>query len=153
MSDGGQQEGAAAGTCEKAAQGASCVPCSSMDPSHLLGKAEIERKLSSELPLWQLVSAAADDQHDHIRRKFTAKNFQCALDCVNAMGAIAEREGHHPDFHITSYRDVEVVIYTHKLDGVTGADLALATMFDREVKCEYSPKWLRDHPEAQGTAK
>ena len=44
----------------------------------------------------------------HLSRKFTAKNFQAALDFVVAAGAVAERVGHHPDLHITSYKNVEV---------------------------------------------
>ena len=83
-----------------------------------------------------------------ISRKFTAKNFQCALDAINAMGDIAEREGHHPDFHLTSYREVEIVLYTRKLGGVTQNDLSLAKMLDCETEVVYSPKWLKEHPEA-----
>jgi len=30
---------------------------------------------------------------------------------------IAEGEGHHPDFHLTSYRNVRVVVYTHAILG------------------------------------
>lgn len=64
------------------------------------------------------------------------------------MGAIAEREGHHPDFHLTSYRDVEIVLFTHKVQGITANDLQLARMLDEEVNVVYSPKWLRENPEA-----
>ena len=45
---------------------------------------------------------------------FTAKNFQAAMDALQAMGTIAERENHHPDFHLTNYRDVRIEIFTHK---------------------------------------
>ena len=68
------------------------------------------------------------------------------------MGAIAERESHHPDFHLTNYRDVEITLWTHKLGGITENDLKLAEMLDNEVKIEYSPKWLKAHPEASTTA-
>ena len=30
---------------------------------------------------------------------------------------IAEGEGHHPDVHLTSYRNVRVVVYTHAILG------------------------------------
>merc|ERR1711862_92382 len=82
-----------------------------------------------------------------ISRKYIAKNFQSALDSINAMGNIAEREGHHPDFHLTSYRNVEIVLCTHSVGGVTKNDISLARMFDKEVNITYSPKWLREHPE------
>ena len=54
-------------------------------------------------------------------RRFVAKNFQCALDFVNTVGAVAEEEGHHPDIGLTGYRNVQLVLYTHKVGGVTPA--------------------------------
>jgi 4a-hydroxytetrahydrobiopterin dehydratase len=123
-----------------------CIPCSSLDPSHLLSPEEVQKRLDASLPMWQL---ATSEKGPFLRRKFTAKSFQAALDSVNAMGAIAERENHHPDFHMTDYRDVEVVLWTHKLNGITESDLTLAAMLNSEVTVVYSPKWLREHPEAQ----
>ena len=84
--------------------------------------------------------------------EFTAKNFQAAMDAIQAMGIIAERENHHPDFHLTNYRDVRIEIFTHKLQGITENDVALAEMFSKEVKISYSPKWLKEHPEALPTS-
>ena len=88
----------------------------------------------------------------YLYRNFTAKHFQAALDAINAMGAVAEAESHHPNFHLTNYRDVLVEIWTHKLGGVTENDLVLAQELDVRVRIEYSPKWLQAHPEASGTA-
>jgi pterin-4a-carbinolamine dehydratase len=68
------------------------------------------------------------------------------------MGAIAEREFHHPNFHLVNYREVEVHLWTHKLNGVTENDLILAEMLDKEVAVVYSPKWLKEHPEAEAEA-
>ena len=45
-----------------------------------------------------------------ISRTFIARNFQTALDWVVAAGAIAEKQGHHPDLHITEYRQVMLII-------------------------------------------
>ena len=83
-----------------------------------------------------------------ISRSFVAKNFQFALDAINDVGKIAEREGHHPDFHLTSYRSVEIVLYTHSVGGVTINDLTLAKKIEEEVTFTYSPKWLRENPTA-----
>eukprot|EP00541_Cyclophora_tenuis_P012304 CAMPEP_0116550858 /NCGR_PEP_ID=MMETSP0397-20121206/5651_1 /TAXON_ID=216820 /ORGANISM="Cyclophora tenuis, Strain ECT3854" /LENGTH=183 /DNA_ID=CAMNT_0004075717 /DNA_START=10 /DNA_END=561 /DNA_ORIENTATION=- len=123
-----------------------CEPCSSLNESAVLPVESIKDELNG-MPLWRLVENG-DDSPLKISRSFVAKNFQAALDCINAMGAIAEREGHHPDFHLTEYRSVEIVLFTHKLRGITTNDLVLARMFDSEVQVSYSPKWLRDHPEA-----
>jgi 4a-hydroxytetrahydrobiopterin dehydratase len=121
-----------------------------MDSSHLLDDETLSHSMA-ELPLWHL--SKNDKDAKYLSRSFTAKNFQCALDAINDMGKIAERESHHPDFHLTNYRDVETQLYTHKIGGVTENDLQLAKMLDQEVKIVYSPKWLKGHPEAQRTAK
>ena len=114
-----------------------------MDPSFLLSTERVQQALDANLPLWTLTSN--EKGQACISRKFTAKNFQCALDCVNAMGAIAEEESHHPDFHLTNYRDVEVILFTHKLGGITESDLKLAEKLDK-VEIVYSPKWLKSNP-------
>lgn len=80
-----------------------------------------------------------------LSRSFTAKNFQAALNAINSMGAIAESEGHHPDFHLTNYRDVRIDLYTHSVGGITENDIVLAEQLDR-VEIVYSPKWLKDQP-------
>jgi pterin-4a-carbinolamine dehydratase len=153
-----------------------CVPCEGQDDSSRLSldQAQVElaamtRTTQSQQPtnnIWtiqqqqqggkEVDNNKGDDTANTIlslNRKFTAKNFQAALDAINAMGAIAEREGHHPNFHLTNYRDVEVEIWTHSLNGLTRNDFVLADMISSEVKIEYSPKWLREHPDAKGTSK
>jgi 4a-hydroxytetrahydrobiopterin dehydratase len=121
-----------------------------MNSSHLLDDETLSRSMA-ELPLWRL--SKNDKDSTYLSRNFTAKNFQCALDAINDMGKIAERESHHPDFHLTNYRDVDIQLYTHKLGGITENDLQLAKMLDQEVKISYSPKWLKAHPEAQSSTK
>mmetsp|Transcript_43284 Transcript_43284/g.63536 ORF Transcript_43284/g.63536 Transcript_43284/m.63536 type:complete len:141 (+) Transcript_43284:191-613(+) len=125
-----------------------CIPCASLDSSAVLSRVELERKLRDH-PLWTLKTVSQSEDIVGISRKFIAKNFQSALDCFQNVGDIAEREGHHPDLHLTGYREVEVVLFTHKLKGVTENDLLLAQMFDDEVEVNYSPNWLREHPEAK----
>lgn len=116
----------------------------------LLPPGMVQAMLESDMKLW---SSSDRDGKLIIHRKFTTKNFQCALDAINDIGSLAERSGHHPDLHLTSYRDVEIVIYTHTIGGISHNDIDLAKLVDKEVKVCYSPKWLRDHPDAQFTAK
>ena len=59
---------------------------------------------------------------------------------------------HHPDLHLTGYRNVEVVLFTHSIGGVTENDLIMAEEIDK-IPVAYSPKWLKEHPAAEGTAK
>ena len=53
-----------------------------------------------------------------------------ALAFVNAVGAIAEEQFHHPDVHL-SWGRVRVEIWTHKIDGLTESDFVLAAKCDR----------------------
>ena len=125
-----------------------CIPCASLNEDALLSKETIQNQLTN-MPLWSLEETT--DGVLSLSRRFTAKHFQAALDALNAMGAIAEREGHHPDMHLTNYREVTISLWTHKLAGLTQNDLTLATMLDSEVNVVYSPKWLQDHPDVPAT--
>mmetsp|Transcript_743 Transcript_743/g.1285 ORF Transcript_743/g.1285 Transcript_743/m.1285 type:complete len:139 (+) Transcript_743:186-602(+) len=129
-----------------------CIPCESMDSSLLLlpNLKETHNALS-ELKLWK--ATLGNNRVENISRSFTAKNFQSALDAINDIGLIAEREGHHPDIHLTSYREVEIVLTTHSLGGVTQNDITLAKIIDEKVKITYSPRWLKNNPDAKSTAK
>lgn len=125
------------------APGGKCVPCESLDQSHVLTTDEIDAELAA-MKLWTV-----KEDGTKISRSYTARNFQCAMDSLNAIGAIAEREGHHPDFHLTGYRNVEIVLFTHSLGGVSANDIALAKMIDAEVEINYSPAWLKSNPGAK----
>ena len=45
------------------------------------------------------------------------KDFGAALAFFNQIGEIAEKEDHHPDLHLTGYRDVRVELSTHAIGG------------------------------------
>jgi 4a-hydroxytetrahydrobiopterin dehydratase len=108
-----------------------CVPCEGGLPAVPLER--VQAVLPS-LPLWKL-----SDDHKRLSRAFTAKSFAAALAFINAVGAVAEAEGHHPDLHLTSYREVEIVLYTHAVGGLTENDLIMAALIDA-VPVVYSPK-------------
>mmetsp|Transcript_20194 Transcript_20194/g.19441 ORF Transcript_20194/g.19441 Transcript_20194/m.19441 type:complete len:138 (-) Transcript_20194:410-823(-) len=120
-----------------------CNSCETIDKPMVLSLVDIQAKIKESFPFWKSIKSVDDESKIQLSRFFRAKSFQCALDAINKMGQIAEREGHHPDFHLTNYRDVEIVLYTHSVGGVTQNDLNLAEMFD-EVDIVYSPKWLRE---------
>lgn len=61
-----------------------------------------------------------------IVKKFTFKNFKEALAFVNKVGELAESEGHHPDIKIFSYKNVEIELSTHAIDGLSQNDFILA---------------------------
>jgi len=99
----------------------SCVPCRGDVPP--LPTDEIAR-LSREIPEWRVV-----DGH-HLERLWLFPDFAAALAFTNALGAVAEAEGHHPDIHLT-WGKVRVQIYTHAIDGLTESDFILAAKCDR----------------------
>jgi 4a-hydroxytetrahydrobiopterin dehydratase len=51
------------------------------------------------------------------------------LEFVNRVGEIAERQGHHPDVHL-SWGHVEVETSTHDAGGLTEQDFLLASQID-----------------------
>jgi 4a-hydroxytetrahydrobiopterin dehydratase len=98
-----------------------CVPCRGGVPP-LAGEAL--EKLSSQLPDWKVV-----DGH-HLNKTFLFPDFAKALEFVNRAGAVAESEGHHPDLCL-AWGKVDVVTYTHKINGLTESDFILAAKIDR----------------------
>ena len=102
----------------------SCVPCAGGVPP--LAEAEI-RRLASLLPVeWKVI-----DDH-HLERSVNFPDFKSALDFTNRVGAIAEREAHHPDIHL-AWGKVRVEIWTHKIDGLTESDFVLAVKIERAI--------------------
>jgi len=75
-----------------------------------------------------------------IRYSFRAKDFASAMIFLNKVAEIAETEGHHPDLHLTNYREVGIILYTHKVKGVTPLDVALAKLID---KINVEPRVIR----------
>jgi 4a-hydroxytetrahydrobiopterin dehydratase len=62
-------------------------------------------------------------------RKFA--DFAAALAYVNAVGAVAEERGHHPDILLHGWNRVRLTLSTHDAGGtVTDADHALAAAID-----------------------
>lgn len=73
------------------------------------------------LPGWRLT-------HDggRIRRDWTVSDFRSAIKMLNNVGALAEREQHHPDLHLEGYRKVWIEIFTHAIGGLSENDFILA---------------------------
>ena len=49
---------------------------------------------------------------------------------MNRVGMLAEEMNHHPDFHLTSWNRVELVLSTHDVGGLTNLDFDLARKID-----------------------
>lgn len=98
-----------------------CEPCRGGVPP--MAPDEIAA-LKPQVPRWQVI-----DNH-HLRRFLRFDDFATGLAFVNAIGAEAEAQGHHPDI-LLAWGKVEVTIWTHKVDGLTQADFILAARIDR----------------------
>jgi 4a-hydroxytetrahydrobiopterin dehydratase len=64
-----------------------------------------------------------------IVRRWRGPDFAAALSFVNAVGALAEGAGHHPDIEI-HWNQVVLRLWTHTVGGVTDADIGLARQID-----------------------
>jgi len=109
--------------------GKKCVPCEG--GAKPLSRAEVD-KLLQELPDWKL-----SDDGKSISRSWKCKNFMTAIDFFDDLADIAESEDHHPDLHLTGYRNVVVEMSTHAIGGLSENDFILAAKIDQvpvEVK-------------------
>lgn len=98
-----------------------CVPC--MKGALPLKGEQLSALMANINPSWKLV-----DGH-HIQRTFSFKDFKEALAFTNKVGEIAEKEGHHPDIFL-SWGKVKIVLWTHKIDGLSESDFILAAKCD-----------------------
>ena len=98
-----------------------CEPCEKGGKA-LEGK-ELEA-LGNELGAeWKVVNS------HHLEKLFKFKDFVGALEFTNRIGAIAEKEGHHPDIYLT-WGKVRVEIFTHTVNGLTKSDFILAAKIE-----------------------
>jgi 4a-hydroxytetrahydrobiopterin dehydratase len=95
-----------------------CLPCEGGVAACTLNGA---RQQLAMLNGWELAH-----EGKRIRKQWRAKNFMAAMDFFNAVAELAEAEGHHPDLHLESYRQVTVEIWTHAIGGLSENDFILA---------------------------
>ncbi|HVZ39826.1 MAG TPA: 4a-hydroxytetrahydrobiopterin dehydratase [Candidatus Kapabacteria bacterium] len=101
-----------------------CVPCRGgvppMTPEEI---GPIHNALGHS---WSVVNA------HHLHKEFAFPDFKTAIAFTNRVGEIAEREGHHPDIHL-SWGRVAIEIWTHKVNGLTESDFILAAKIDKAL--------------------
>ena len=64
-----------------------------------------------------------------LQRTFGFKDFVAAMQFVNRVADLAERQEHHPDILIR-YNKVTLTLSTHDAGGITGKDFELASACD-----------------------
>lgn len=100
-----------------------CVPCRGGTPP-LQGNAlqNLFNQLDGD---WQLT-----DENRKIRKAFKFPDFVTALKFVNRIGELAESQGHHPDLAL-GWGRVEVILWSHKIGGLSDSDFVLAAKIDQ----------------------
>jgi 4a-hydroxytetrahydrobiopterin dehydratase len=99
-----------------------CIPCEKGVPA--LTQKQVNDLLPS-VPQWTV-----DGGGKKIRREWRVKDFAEALAFFQRIAQIAEMEDHHPDLHLTGYRNVLIEISTHAVGGLTENDFILAAKID-----------------------
>lgn len=109
-----------------------CVPC--RDDELPLTEDEIN-DLKSQVPDWIVVD---HNGMKHLERHFDFPNFVKALEFTNAVGELAEEEGHHPAI-LTEWGKVTVEWWTHDIKGLHQNDFIMAAKTD-EIFQKISPE-------------
>jgi len=86
-----------------------------------LTEAEIATR-QSQIPEWE----CGDGE---LRRELKFKDFVAAFGCMAQIALVAERIGHHPDWHQV-YNRLSVRLTTHDAGGLTELDFDLARHID-----------------------
>jgi 4a-hydroxytetrahydrobiopterin dehydratase len=71
------------------------------------------------------------EEKGRLVKDFEFKDFKQAIDFINQILPIAEKQNHHPDVLIHSYNQVKVSIYTHDKNEITDKDHILASSIDK----------------------
>lgn len=101
-----------------------CLPCEGF------GKPLEPKEISvflDKIKGWQVI------ENKKIEKNFRFKNFKEAMNFVNQVAELAEREQHHPNISIF-YNQVKLELYTHTIGGLSENDFILAAKIDR-LKC------------------
>ncbi len=108
-----------------------CVACRKDAPTVTDAEAA---ELHRQVPDWELIEV---DGIKRLRRVFSADDFAQALEFTNAVGELAESEGHHPAL-LTEWGSTTVTWWTHKIRGLHRNDFIMAAKTD-ELQQRRSP--------------
>ncbi len=90
-----------------------------------LTEAEIQQTMP-DFPEWQ---------YDQKRKAITSlaqfPDFDAAVDFITIVRDLSNSLNHHPDLFLFDYRNVQVIITTHEVEGVSDIDFELASLIDQ----------------------
>jgi 4a-hydroxytetrahydrobiopterin dehydratase len=100
-----------------------CTACRKGEPTATDAEtAELHR----QVPQWQIVEREGIKR---LERLFSFENFAHAIAFTDAIGHLAESEGHHPAL-LTEWGRVTVTWWTHKIRGLHRNDFIMAAKTD-----------------------
>src|SRR3990167_5236895 len=99
-----------------------CEPCEGGVPP--MTPNEIKQYLPKLNQPWEVID------NKKISHTFILKTFKEAINFVNKIADLAEKEGHHPNIHIL-YNRVKIVLSTHAIDGLSRNDFILAAKIEK----------------------
>lgn len=99
-----------------------CASCE--EDLKALSKTDVQRLLKS-VPDWKLVSDGK-----RIRREWAVKDFAAGMEFFQNVADLAEMENHHPDLHLSDYRNLAIELSTHAVEGLSENDFILAAKID-----------------------
>ena len=102
-----------------------CKPLKGKENAVAAAKAH---EMIKELPGWEL-----SDEGDLIEKTYKFPDFAKALAFVNEVGAIAERENHHPDIEL-GWGKVVLKFSTHDVGGLSMNDFISAAKVEAVAK-------------------
>lgn len=82
------------------------------------------KDMLSKLEGWKLAGGKA------IRLELAMQDFPSAIEFIHDVAQTAESEGHHPDLHLTGYRNLAIELSTHAIGGLSMNDFILAAKID-----------------------
>ena len=103
------------------------------------GKGRPFTKLQAEGYLKEIPGWSLSEDGKGINRQYVMKNFMAAIRFMEKIAAIAEQENHHPDLHLTGYRNLRIDLSTHAIGGLSENDFILAAKIN-ELPAELKTK-------------
>jgi len=102
-----------------------CIPCEGTTPPLVHSESN---ELLSHVNQWRMM------ENRYIEKTIHMKNFAEAIEFVNDVAKIAEKEGHHPDMCVFDYNKVKITLSTHAIKGLSENDFILATKIDEVLR-------------------
>lgn len=99
-----------------------CIPCKGgVAPLQGAALEAMQRQLGNG---WQVIDGL------RLEKEYPFRNFKDALAFTNRVGSLAESVGHHPDIYL-AWGKVRLMIWTHKINGLSESDFILAAKADQ----------------------